>query len=812
LIDKDTTFTFCPGVESCYDIEFEDEEYASGSGFQAWKDTIEISWTNVLPGATFTPNDPGFVFKNGQIYSIRKGKLCWNPKISDSKQIPYLVTVMARDRACPINATASKSFFVNVNGTDTTNVKHIFKPSFCGGNHELNLKFNTADSNIKNYDIKTTISPIHNPDSVLMLFDTTHNSFRSNLTGKFIVKTQIWSKLGEVFCDSIFSDSIYLLNNDSLLQIYGADLQFNIISPKFQCFKTHSFSFEDTSQLASASLVKRIWYLNNDSLTNAINPTGIKLNNPGIYTLQLKKTYGNGCIISTDTQQIYIENPLARIHLTGVATRCLRSQQFRFHNTSISNFPFASKIWHASDSIQSTDSIFIVSFNQHGSKTVTQIVEGVYGCKDTSTLNVTVNPHPESDFELSASEFCRIDTLKITNKSSITSGSISSQSWIFGEGAGSNAVQPPPRVYNNANTYNIRLINVSNNSCRDTLIKSVTINPMPTVNVGVNSASQCFPGHSFALNAITSISSGSIDSVHWNLGDGSTSFLSSLNKTYADTGIYNTMVTVYSNKGCKASASRNLITLHKVLAAFVVNQTSQCQLGNLFEFTDVSSVITSDNKIWHFGDGTASTAVHANKSYPNVGTYEVSLITNRFGVCADTFKRTIFVNPKPVAAAISGPPIPANNGGSNFLYSTTNQPNHTYFWTLTGGQIVSGQNTRTVMINWADSGFQNVSYEITNSSNCKDTSSLQVYVDYVASLEDIALQGIRIYPNPVKDLLYFESKSTVIGVKVYDNKGSIVIQSGENTSIDFKGLATGLYIIKLTDIHGKVLTGKIIKE
>ena len=109
--------TICEGEEICLTIVAEDEEFAGSTGIQPWKDTIDLTWNNGLPGATFTVGAPSFTFTNGVTVAIRDVEICWQTKLGDGREAPYLFTVNARDKACPRNAVSSRGYAVKVKRT-----------------------------------------------------------------------------------------------------------------------------------------------------------------------------------------------------------------------------------------------------------------------------------------------------------------------------------------------------------------------------------------------------------------------------------------------------------------------------------------------------------------------------------------------------------------------------------------------------------------------------------------------------------------------------------------------------------------------
>jgi hypothetical protein len=69
-----------------------------------------------------------------------------------------------------------------------------------------------------------------------------------------------------------------------------------------------------------------------------------------------------------------------------------------------------------------------------------------------------------------------------------------------------------------------------------------------------------------------------------------------------------------------------------------------------------------------------------------------------------------------------------------------------------------------------------------------------------------------LYPNPVKDMLFFETAAQVIKIEVFDVSGRILSSQGViNNKVNLNGLKTGTYILKIAT-ENEVMYSKIIKE
>lgn len=73
-------------------------------------------------------------------------------------------------------------------------------------------------------------------------------------------------------------------------------------------------------------------------------------------------------------------------------------------------------------------------------------------------------------------------------------------------------------------------------------------------------------------------------------------------------------------------------------------------------------------------------------------------------------------------------------------------------------------------------------------------------------------KDITIYPNPVKDVLYIQSKTEIVKAEVYDAAGRIITSANvKGNSVNVSELAKGSYIIRLSS-KDKTVIQKFIKD
>jgi hypothetical protein len=82
-------------------------------------------------------------------------------------------------------------------------------------------------------------------------------------------------------------------------------------------------------------------------------------------------------------------------------------------------------------------------------------------------------------------------------------------------------------------------------------------------------------------------------------------------------------------------------------------------------------------------------------------------------------------------------------------------------------------------------------------------------IDDVTFLDD---KNIRLFPNPVSDILTIDSASNIASIKAINLLGQVlVIQNGVSNKLNVSTLPSGAYILKIVNENGAVSTKKFIK-
>jgi gliding motility-associated-like protein len=145
-----------------------------------------------------------------------------------------------------------------------------------------------------------------------------------------------------------------------------------------------------------------------------------------------------------------------------------------------------------------------------------------------------------------------------------------------------------------------------------------------------------------------------VPSIIWDFNDGNTMIANNTNPvshTYTTPGAYVPKI-IFSDGGSCTSSSPGTDTIKAdgVFSGFT--NTPACE-GYMVQFIDTSKGMFAPvtNWAWTFHDGKTSVTSKPYHYYPNVGTYNVSLIVTNGNGCKDTVSRDVVINPLPVIGA-----------------------------------------------------------------------------------------------------------------------------------------------------------------
>jgi len=204
------------------------------------------------------------------------------------------------------------------------------------------------------------------------------------------------------------------------------------------------------------------------------------------------------------------------------------------------------------------------------------------------------------DFEADTITGCPGLTVNFSDLS-VTTSSIASWEWDFGDFSGVSAAQNPIYTYSNAGSYYVRLIVEDIQGCRDTIKKLSYINiTLPTPNFNYTSQG-CINGEIIVIDNST----GTGLSWFWDFGDGYTDSIANTSHVYTDSGTYTISLTVTDTNGCDNTFSQVVTVVPFPTAGFDVDTFIAACPPLVVVFTD-SSFADIVSWSWDFGDSAVS--------------------------------------------------------------------------------------------------------------------------------------------------------------------------------------------------------------
>lgn len=532
------------------------------------------------------------------------------------------------------------------------------------------------------------------------------------------------------------------------------------------CFGSTTF-FNDSSTISSGTITGWNWNFGDplsvpNNTSSLQNPSHI-FTSAGTFTVTLIITSNSGC---TDTIAIPVTVNALPVANFSTTTVC-QGNATSFTDLSTGNpvswswsFPGGNP---ALSSSQNPSSVFPA-----GTYTVTLIAGTSFGCTDTISQVITVNPTPVAAFSNTAQ--CFVDSVYFTDGSSISSGTISSWNWNFGDPASglnnTSSLQNPPHYYGASGNYTVTLVVTSNFGCTDTITQTIFVAPGPLANFGAIDV--CLGSQNIFTDS-SSIPFGNIVSWNWAFGDATNSTLQNPSHLYSSPGTYNVTLIVISDLGCTDTIIKQVI-VHPIPVAQIM-ALGACLIDGT-TISDASTILAPDSIVqwfWDFGDGTNSTQQNTVHYFPSPGNYGVTLIvTSNFG-CSDTISQVVSVNPSPTAAFSYDPVVTLLYDDINF--TDLSQGGVSWFWDFGDSSISNVQNPNHI---YYAVGTYQVMEVVTNQYGCTDT----IWHEVIILLPPNIPTGFSPNGDGHNDIFYVLGGPYIkLEFRIYNNWGELIFVS-----------------------------------
>ncbi len=397
------------------------------------------------------------------------------------------------------------------------------------------------------------------------------------------------------------------------------------------------------------------------------------------------------------------------------------------------------------------------------------ITVNAYGCLDSDTILVLVNPLPISEAGANTT-ICGSDTIVIGTAS--TNGY--TYSWTPASGLSATNSSNPFFVANNtgsgASVYTYT-VTTTLNGCSSTDSITITVNPQPLVTATSTPVSICI-GASATLNGAgaATYNWALLTTPQTSIGTGS-----SLNVSPTVTTSY----ILTGTNGFSCSGGDTVTVIVNPLPAVQITSASDSLCSGETLTLNATGATTYT---WSTpGGGTIGTGTPLLVS-PTVNT--TYIVTGSDGnLCSNSDTINVIVNPAPTANGIIGTlsVCPSVTGVQYWI--TNPNPTSTYTWTITNGVVASGQGTDTITVDWSGtSGPALVSVVEVTNLGCTSITPITLAVNINVILTPVAPTGPTVFcANDASGIIY-----TTIGTpgSTYNwiaQGGNVVGGNGTNT-------------------------------
>jgi PKD repeat protein len=331
-------------------------------------------------------------------------------------------------------------------------------------------------------------------------------------------------------------------------------------------------------------------------------------------------------------------------------------------------------------------------------------------------------------------------------------------------------------------TSNLSLITTDNCSPSDTVKKTITVLPSPKADFTWDLAcSRTVTKFQFTG---TKPSSPITTSFHWNFNNEATSTLENPSHQFAKSGT--STLTLTSSNGCTDTLNKKIEIKVQAKAEFEVKDVCENQTA-LF----INQSQDATGYLWKFGDGQTSQQENPKHNYTisTTTTYNVTLVAQVAGGCADSISKALTINENP---------------SSDFSYTYNGskvdlkiaKSGNSYQWKF--GTTDSLKTIATIYTHTIKSSDQHtVCLTATDLSGCASQTCKNVTVGILKLSE----KSFKIFPNPNNGSFTIEldNPETNAIIEIFDLLGSLVkkVERVEKVTLVDLDVASGIYLVKV---------------
>jgi gliding motility-associated-like protein len=419
------------------------------------------------------------------------------------------------------------------------------------------------------------------------------------------------------------------------------------INDSIQCDGDNYFEFENLTSIPKGKF-QTTWNYGDGTVQSRFHGQ-YSFTSAGKYKVSQVNTSDQGC--SDTISKIVTVTEIPQLEFVfNQQNQCEKYNNFKGFNTSVyGGSQTVNYFWDMGNGDTTYQYDLNYRYGLYGKYNVTLNGITTEGCVSQLTKNVQVYAQGVADFNLTDDSFCIFNNVvRFKNNSKVNGDRFAAFIWNFGDGNVRNIIDNNPLdySYNSPGTFNAKLYTITQNLCKDTTEKALTIISMPSALGGVNQNIECFNQQNFIFKDLSNNTNKKLER-HWIVNRTLRGIDSTLNFKFPDIGSNRASLVLVDDFGCSDTSVVNVNVLPSPKADFVVSKTEQCLEKNEYLFTDVSTGTNGKEGFWQPEPGSAGNDFDLNYVYYKSGIFKAKLTVYNNEGCSDSAVRSVIVNPTP---------------------------------------------------------------------------------------------------------------------------------------------------------------------
>ena len=493
--------------------------------------------------------------------------------------------------------------------------------------------------------------------------------------------------------------------------------------------------FTDQSTAGQGSITSWAWTFGDGLTSNGQNPQHT-YTQPGYYTVGLTVSNSGGCSNSTSaTRFIRVVagvQPNFVFNQSSAGCTAPFTGQLLNQSAGPGNLSFSWSMSNGASPSSSADTSPIVTFPTSGQYNVNLQVTSDLGC--SASLQQPVNLNNNSATINGPSNACVNTPVTFSDGSSPIPPAII---WTFGDGTTSNN-SSVTKSFPTIGPYTVKLVN-KYAACADSNVETINVVGPPTPNftaAGLTAA--CKPPFTVQFSD-QSTPAANVTGWSWDFGDGSPpSTQQNPQHTYTTSGTFNVTLTAMGPGGCPNSVTKNAFITIQAPTASIGGVLKACtsatsSFNTINPTAEVNAVDGASTYQWSApgsNEGSSSSATPVF-TYPNVGTYTLSVVVTTTGGCQVTASTTVFIGVPlpggPPTFTMTPSPSLCNNQTLSVVSTTPGSPSD-WLWDFGDHPDIQVEGTPTATHHYSFYGPHTVTLLVYNGA-CPQQATQVITVD-----------------------------------------------------------------------------------